>query len=141
MSLRAISYRGEDTAQNHVTLDLGEPDLHLVKPAGIGRSVVDSHRGVRRKKFKNFLSLVRTQVIGNDVDLALGGLTVDDLCKEIHELDTGVTRAGFSQHLSGLSVQSAVERKGSMPVVLKTMPLGAAGFQFLALRRNQYNLT
>jgi hypothetical protein len=34
---REISYRGEDTARNHVTLDLGEPDLYLVKPAGIGR--------------------------------------------------------------------------------------------------------
>ena len=94
--VREILHRGEDAARNHVALDLGEPDLYLVKPAGIGRRVMDSHRGVRRKKFKNFLSLVRTQVIGNDVDLALGGLTVDDLCKEIHELDTGVTRAGFS---------------------------------------------
>ena len=35
---------------------------------------MDSAGGIRRKKFKNVLSFVRTQIISNDVDLALGGL-------------------------------------------------------------------
>ena len=37
---REILHRGEDTARNYVALDLGEPDLYLVKPAGVGRSVM-----------------------------------------------------------------------------------------------------
>ena len=36
---------------------------------------MDSHGGVCLKKFENLLGLVRTEVIGNDVDLALCGLT------------------------------------------------------------------
>ena len=42
--------RSEDTARNYVTMDLGKPDLDLVKPAGIGRSVMNSDGGVLRKK-------------------------------------------------------------------------------------------
>ena len=34
---------------------------------------MDSDGGIRRKKFKNFLSFLRTQIISNDVDFALGG--------------------------------------------------------------------
>ena len=48
--------------------------------------VMDSHGRVSRKKFENLLGLVRTEVIGNDVDLPLCGLTPHNLCKEIDEL-------------------------------------------------------
>jgi hypothetical protein len=34
---------------------------------------MDSDGEIRLKKFKDFLSLVRTQVISNDVDLRLAG--------------------------------------------------------------------
>src|SRR6202030_175680 len=61
------------------------------------------------------------------VDLATCWLTNHDLCKEVDELGTGVPWAGFSQHLAGLSVQSAVERKRSMAVVLEAMSFGPAG--------------
>jgi hypothetical protein len=43
------------------------------------------------------------------VDLTTCRLAVYDLCKEIDELRAGVPWAGFSQYLSSLSVQSAVE--------------------------------
>src|SRR5262249_51097184 len=76
---------------------------------------------------KNFLRLVCTEVIGNNVDLATCRLTRHDLRKEIDELGAGVACAGFSQHLSGLSVQSTVERKRSMAVVLEAVPFGTAG--------------
>src|SRR5258707_6664436 len=66
-------------------------------------------------------------VIGNDVDLATWRLACYDLCKEIDELCAGVACTGFSQHLSGLGVQGAVERKRSMAVVLEAMPFGPAG--------------
>ena len=82
---------------------------------------------VSLKKFKNFLGFVCTQVIGDHVDLATCWLTSHDLRKEVDELGTGVACAGFSQHLAGLSVQSAVERKRSMAVVLEAISFGAAG--------------
>jgi hypothetical protein len=48
--------------------------------SGIGRSVMNSDGGVLCKKFKGLLGLVGTEVIVNDVDLTLGGLTFQDLC-------------------------------------------------------------
>jgi hypothetical protein len=97
MSLRARSLTEVKTPrENHVTLDLRKPDLDLVKPAGIGRSVMNSDGGVLSKKCKDLLGLVRTEVVGNDVDLTLGGLTVEDLCQEIDKLLTGMPSGGFS---------------------------------------------
>jgi len=89
--------------------------------------VVDANSKIGLKEFKNSLGLVRTQVIGNDVDLGTWRLIRHNLCKEIDELCAGVACTGFSQHLSGLSVQSAVERKRSIVLVLEAMPLGLAG--------------
>jgi hypothetical protein len=37
-----VGHRGEDTAGDHVPLDLGEPVLHLIEPGGIGRRIVDA---------------------------------------------------------------------------------------------------
>jgi hypothetical protein len=74
---------------------------------------VDPNRTVRLKKFKDFLGLVRAQIVGDDMNLTTCRLTLYDLCKKIDKLGAGVACAGFRQDLSGLSVQSAVERKGS----------------------------
>ena len=124
---REILYGSEDTSRNNVALNLGKPNFDLIEPAGIGRGVMDPNGRVSLKEFKNFLGFVCTQVIGNHVDLATCWLTHHDLCKEIDELGTGVPCAGFRQHLAGLSVQSAVERKRSMAVVLEAMSFGPAG--------------
>ena len=124
---RQIFYRSEDTSRNNVALNLGKPNFDLVEPGGVGRGVVDANRRVGLKEFKNALGLVRTQVIGNDVDLVTCRLARHDLCKEIDELSAGMAGTGFSQHLSGLSVQSAIERKRSVAVVLKAMPFGPSG--------------
>src|SRR5260370_27767956 len=119
---RKILYGSEDTSINNVALNLGKPNFDLVEPAGVGRGVVDSKRRVGLDEFTNSVGLVRTQVISNDVDLATWRLACHNLCKEIDELYAGVACTGFSQHLFGLSAQSAVERKCSMAVVLKAIP-------------------
>jgi hypothetical protein len=123
---REIPYGSEDASRNYVALNLGKPNFDLVEPTRVCRGVVDPNSGVSLKEFKNFLGLVRTQVIGNDVDLAACRLTHHNLRKEIDELGAGVACAGFSQHLSGLGVQSAIERKRSMAIVLEAMPFDAA---------------
>ena len=56
-SLREVLHRGEDTACNDIALDLGEPDLYLVKPAGVGRSVMDPNRRVSFQEFENGFGL------------------------------------------------------------------------------------
>jgi hypothetical protein len=119
--------RSEDTSGNHVTLNLGKPNFDLVKPTGVGRGVVNPNCAVSLQKFKDFLRLVRAQIVGDDMDLTTCRLALYDLRKEIDELGAGVACAGFRQDLSGLSVQSAVERKSSMAVVLEAMPFSAAG--------------
>ena len=88
---------------------------------------MDPNSWIGLKEVKDFLSLMCTEVIGNNVDLSTCRLTHQNLFKEIDELGAGVPCAGFSQHFSALSVQSAVKRKRSMAVVLKAMPFGAAG--------------
>src|SRR5260370_21559942 len=124
---RKILYGSEDTSRNNVALNLGKPNFDLVEPAGVGRGVVDSKSRVGLEEFTNSVGLVRTQVISNDVDLATWRLACHNLCKEIDELYAGVACTGFSQHLSGLSVQSALERKCSMAVGTEAMALRPAG--------------
>src|SRR5260370_41595538 len=82
--------------------------------------------GLASRNSKTFLVL-GTQVIGNHVDFATCWLTTYDLRKEVDELATGMAHAGFGQHLAGLSVQSAVKRKGSMAGVLEAMAFRPAG--------------
>ena len=97
---REILHGSEDTSRNNVTLNLGKPNFDLVKPAGVGRGVMDPNGAVSLQELKDFLGLVRTQIVGDDVDLTTCRLAVYDLCKEIDELRAGVPCAGFSQYLS-----------------------------------------
>ena len=60
-----ILYRSEDTSGNNVTLNLREPNFDLVKPTGVGRGIVDPKSRVCLKKCKDFLGLVRTQIVGS----------------------------------------------------------------------------
>ena len=39
-----VGCRSEDSASNNVALDFGKPDLDLIEPTGVGRSVVDPKR-------------------------------------------------------------------------------------------------
>jgi hypothetical protein len=86
---RQILYRSEDASGNNVTLNLREPNCDLVKPAGVGRGIVDPNRGVSLKKFKDFLGLMRTQIVGNYVDLTTCRLAIQYLSQKIDKLRAG----------------------------------------------------
>ena len=57
---REILYGIEDTSRNYVALNFGKPKFDLVKPAGVGRGVVDPNSRIGLKEFRNSLGFVRT---------------------------------------------------------------------------------
>ena len=103
----------EEASRNNIAMNLGKPNFDLINPVGVGRGIVDPNVGVSLKELKKFLRLIRTRVVDNDVDLATWRLTHHDLCKEIDELRACVACVRRSKHLFRLSIQSAVERKGT----------------------------
>jgi hypothetical protein len=49
---------------------------------------------------------------------------LDDLMEEGHEFITGVASGGSAVHLSRFHIQGRIQRKSSMPVILKSMAFG-----------------
>src|SRR5215469_1195310 len=54
-----ILYRGEHSACNHVSFNLGKPDLNLIQPRGIGRCEMKMHVRMSRQKVPHDWALVR----------------------------------------------------------------------------------
>jgi len=65
-----VSCRSEDPASDDIALDFGKPDLDLIKPAGIGRGVMDSNRWIGLEELENSLGFMCAQVVSHDVNLA-----------------------------------------------------------------------
>jgi hypothetical protein len=86
---------------------------------------VEMHVRMRRQKIANHLTLVRRQIVQNDVDLPRRR-PFDHLCEELHKLLAGVVAGGLAEHFSGLRIQRRIQRQRAVTVVLKPMTLGAA---------------
>ena len=69
---REMAYGREHATCNHFALDACEPDLGLVEPRGASWRKVELNVGVFIEEGFDLLSLVRGQIIQNDVNLALG---------------------------------------------------------------------
>src|SRR5258708_9735781 len=82
--------------------------------------------GLAARNAETCLVLWGAEVIGDDVDLAAGGLTGEDLVEELDKLGAGMPRASFPKHFTGTGVQGSVKREGAMPVVLESMTLGTS---------------
>ena len=80
----------EDAACNEVSLDLGEPDLDLIKPRGIGRGVMELDVGMGVQKSLNGCSFMSRKVVGDDMNVGFSGLSGDHLGEKLHELGAGV---------------------------------------------------
>ena len=61
-----------------------------------GRGIMNPNRGVCLKKFKDFPRLVRTQIVGNYVDLATWRLAIHYLGQKIDKLRTVVAGTGLA---------------------------------------------
>ena len=67
----------EDAACNEVSLDLGEPDLDLIEPRGIGRGVMEFDVGMGAQKALNGCSFMSGKVVSYDMNVGFGGLGSD----------------------------------------------------------------
>ena len=116
----------EDAACNEVSLDLGEPDLDLIKPRGIGRSVMEFDVGMGAQ-ILNGCSFMSRKVVSYDMNVGFGGLSCDHLGEKLHELSAGVAVSCLSQDLAGGRVQGRIERKSAVAKVFESVTLARPG--------------
>ena len=61
---------GEDAAGDDIALDLAQPDLDLVEPAGVARREVQPDVAVKAQELLHAFGLVGRKVVEDDVDLS-----------------------------------------------------------------------
>src|SRR5580692_6122522 len=76
---------------------------------------------MRFQKIFDRLAFMSREIVGDYVDLFAAWLIDHDVGQEGDELGGGVTLGGLAQNLSGLGVESGVEREGAVAEVLKTV--------------------
>lgn len=121
MSLRLRSLSEEDPSCDHVALDLGEPQLHLIEPGRIGRREVHMDRRMLGQESTDLFGLERREIVGNDVYLLASRLVGHDVIEESHELCRGMPCRSLAQHLTGLGIEGGVQGQRPMPEVFKPM--------------------
>ena len=117
----------EDAASNEVSLDLGEPDLDLIEPRGIGRGVMESDVGMGAQKALNGCRFMSRKVVGDDMNTGFGRLSSDHLGKKFHELSAGMAVCCLSQDLASGCVQGRIERKSAVAKVFESVTFGPSG--------------
>src|SRR5436309_2001242 len=123
----AIRYCDRSTAvgsQVEVLLEF-QPQLHLVRPGGIGRREVEPHFRILLQKLLHRLSLVGGQIVQHDVDLLRPPRLLHQLPQEDNKLRAGVPFRGLALHLAGFHIQGGIQRQCPVTVILETMPFGS----------------
>src|SRR6201987_592742 len=70
--------------------------------------------------------LMSREIVEDDVDLLMGRAQGHDFLQEDDKVAAGVASSGLSVNAAGRGVQRRIQRQGSVPVVFKSMALGAA---------------
>src|SRR5277367_2558930 len=78
------------------------------------------------QEFPHQRGLVSREIIEDDVDLLIGRAQVHDFLQEDDKVAASMTSSGFSVNAAGGGVQRRIQRQGSVPVVFKSVALGAA---------------
>ena len=120
---REVLNRGEDATRDYLALNLGEPDLHLVKPRRVGGCVMDADVTILLKEFPDLGSTMGREIIGDDMNFLCWGLTGNDLLEESHELRAGMACRGFAEDFATLGIERCKERKCPVSIIFKTVPL------------------
>ena len=110
-------------------MDFGEPQFDLIEPGRVSRGEVQRDVRALFEKGCDELGLVRREVVEDDVDLAAGMTTGDDLGEEADKFLARVARRRLAAHLASLRVQGGVERERAVALVLEAVALGASGRQ------------
>ena len=121
-----IGDRGKDAAGDHVALDLGEPEFHLIQPGRVGRREMELDVRMRVQELAHLRGFVRREVVADDMDFFALGLARADIGEKSDELGAGVPRCGLTHDFAGLGVERRVQRQRSMAVVLKAMAFESA---------------
>ena len=116
----------KNAAGDDLSLHLGEPDFDLVKPRRIGGCKMDADVGMTGQEVVDELGFMSREIVRNDVNLACEGLGSYDLSKKVDELRAGMALGGLAKDFSTAGIKGCIKRKGSVPVILKTMGLGSA---------------
>ena len=115
----------EDAACNEVSLDLGEPDLDLIKPRGVGRGGVELDVGMGAQELLNGSRFMSRKVVGDDMKRCFGRLRSDHLGKKFHELSARLTVSCLRQDFAGGRVQGRIERKSAVAKVFESVTFGS----------------
>ena len=65
------------------------------------------------------------KVVGDDMNLGIGGLSGDHLAQKLYKLCAGVTAGRPAQDFAGGRVQGRVERKSAVAKVFESVTFGA----------------
>ena len=104
-----VGCRSEDSPSDDIALDFGKPDLDLIEPTRIGRSVMDPNRWIGLEELENMLGFMCAQVVGDDVNLSALGLAGDNLVEKVDKLGTGMLSGGLSHDVAGASVERRIQ--------------------------------
>ncbi len=120
---------GEDAARDHIALDLGKPDLHLVEPGRVGGCVVDMHIRGQQQPRLNQGCLVAAHVVADHMDFLVLVMIGHDVFQEPYELLTGVTLCCLAHDFASGRVQCCEQAQRSIALVFKAVTLGTSGRQ------------
>jgi hypothetical protein len=115
----------ENPSRDDIALDLGEPQFHLIEPGGIDWGEMQMNVGMTSEELFDLRSFMGREIIGDDVDFLTVGLMSDEVRKESHEFCRGVALSHFTQHFARAGVESSIQRKSAMTVVLKAVAFGS----------------
>jgi hypothetical protein len=121
-----ILHGGKDASGDDLPLDLGEPDLDLVKPRRVGGGKMNADLGMTGQKVVDELGFMSREIVSHDVDLASEGLGSYNLGKKVDELRAGMALSRLAKDFSASGIKGRVKGKGAVAVILKAMSLGSA---------------
>src|SRR5688500_8625958 len=116
---------GKDAAREQVSLDLRKPEFDLVQPRRISRREMQPYVRMLEQEGTHRLSLMRREIVRDDVNRSPFRLTGDDVAEEVDERRARVARHGLSKPLAGLGIERGEERERAVSVILGAVPVGA----------------
>jgi hypothetical protein len=88
---------------NDIALNFGKPDFDLIKPARIGRRVMDPNAWIGVKKLQD-IGFMCAQVVDHDVNFSALRLAGHDLAQKVDKLG-----GGLADDVAGASVQRTIQ--------------------------------